>query len=213
MSVSGPVKQCPRCNTQLPAQAAFCGSCGLSFASPAGAGFGAASKKISKQWLAVIVVAALVTLAVPGYLVFGGHGGSGGNPFVDRHGLPGNVPLPDGVTFKAVEDASDSGGTAKEWYWLVASPNDATALRNFYQSNLPKNGWSHLVTRGSEGDYEVDGCGSNQGIYVEMVSDTPVDVDGAHGGDPHTLAPPAGGAVLQMIVGNSESLLSYSKCS
>jgi hypothetical protein len=212
MSVSGPVKPCPRCNTQLPAQAAFCSSCGLSFASPASAGFGAASKKISKQWLAVIVIAALITLAVPGYLVFGGSGG-GGNLFVDRHGLPGNVPLPDGVTFKAVEDESDSGGAAKEWYWLVASPNDATALRNFYQSNLPKNGWPNLQTRGSDGDYEVDGCGSHQGIYVEMVSDQSIDVDGAHGNDPRTLAPPAGGAILQMIVGNSESLMSYSKCS
>src|SRR5689334_11193956 len=123
----------------FPRKQPFCGSCGLSFAAPAGAGFGAASKKISKQLLAAIVVAALITLAVPGYFVFGGHGGAGGNPFVDRHGLPGNVPLPDGVTFKAVEDASDSGGAAKERYWLVASPNDATALRDFYQSNLPKN--------------------------------------------------------------------------
>ena len=182
---------------------------------PGAAGYApvaAAPKKgISPKLLAVILVAAVITVGIPGYLVFGGQGGSG--LLSDRHGLPSNVPLPSGVTFKAVEDASDSGGAAKEWYWLVASPNGPTALRNFYQSNLPKNGWSHLVTRGSEGDYEVDGCGSHQGIYVEMVSDQSIDVDGAHGDDQRTLAPPAGGAILQMIVGNSESLLSYNKCS
>jgi hypothetical protein len=32
MSASGPSKYCPRCNTQLPAQAMFCGSCGYQFA-------------------------------------------------------------------------------------------------------------------------------------------------------------------------------------
>ncbi len=35
MSFSGPTKTCPRCNTVLPAQAAFCGTCGLQFAASA----------------------------------------------------------------------------------------------------------------------------------------------------------------------------------
>ncbi len=41
MAVSGPTKQCPRCNTLLPADATFCGTCGLHLTSsppPAGAG-------------------------------------------------------------------------------------------------------------------------------------------------------------------------------
>jgi hypothetical protein len=43
MSFGGPSKSCPRCNTVLPAQATFCGTCGFQFSAPATPGVPPAS--------------------------------------------------------------------------------------------------------------------------------------------------------------------------
>ena len=261
MSVSGPTKPCPRCNTQLPLAAAFCGVCGWSFSAPAGAapapvasvvqsipgsgpqsppapalaplqppqpvlavyplpgqpgaagvppGAGAPSPRqgLSRALLAIIVLAGLLTVAIPGFLVFGGHGSS---LFTDRHGLPGNVPLPNGATFTFTYNLSDSSGAGNDWYWTVAGPNDPATIQQFYQSTLPNNGWTHIQTRGSNGDYEVTGCQGNQGIYVAM--STSLDVSDAQGNTPSALTGPAGGSALEILVSSQPDTRSYAGCS
>lgn len=247
MSVSGPTKPCPRCNTQLPLAAAFCGVCGWSFSAPAGAapapvasvvqsipgsgpqsppapalaplqppqpvlavyplpgqpgaagvppGAGAPSPRqgLSRALLAIIVLAGLLTVAIPGFLVFGGHGSS---LFTDRHGLPGNVPLPSGATFQFM-DQDGTSSTTGDWYWTVASPNTSDALRSFYQGNLNSNGWTVSKTLGSNGDYEFLACQGNQSLDVEMVDAYPLDVLAPQGNQPKEISPPAGGSVLRI---------------
>lgn len=168
----------------------------------------APQKGISKPLLAILVVAAVLTLGIPGFLIFGAHGSS---LFVDRHGLPSNVPLPSGATFKLVHDLSDSSGTAKDWYWTVDSPNNPAALQNFYQSNLSSNGWTNINTRGSGNDYEVTGCQGNQAIYVAMSAS--LDVTDAQSSDPSTITGPSGGSALEILVGSQPDALSYARCS
>ncbi len=169
----------------------------------------APKKGISKQLLAVILIAAVLTLGIPGYIVLGGHGGGG--PFVDRHGLPSNVPLPSGATFKLFHDYSDSSGTDKVWYWTVESPNDPATVQTYYQTNLASNGWTNLRLRGSDGDYEVTGCQGDQGIYLAM--NGAIDVSDAKGSDPHTIPAPAGGSALEILVGSQPDTVSYAECS
>ena len=164
---------------------------------------------ISIQLLAIILIAAVLTIGIPGYLIFDGHGGSG--LLVDRHGLPSNVPLPSGATFKLFHDLSNSSGVEKDWYWTVASPNDPASVQTYYQTNLASNGWTHLRLRGSDGDYEVTGCQGHQGIYVAMNGS--IEVTDAQGSDPHTIPAPAGGSALEILVGSQPDTVSYAECS
>lgn len=156
---------------------------------------------VSKKLLAVIVIAAVLTIGVPGYFIFGGHVGS--SLFVDRHGMPGNIPLPSGATFKVSTGVS---GT-KEWYWTVESPNTPTALRDFYQSNLSSNGWTKIQTDGDASDYDVSGCQSNQLVFVSMATFA-IDVHGAQGSDPRTISGPSGGSAMRILVSSDPTDLS-----
>lgn len=156
---------------------------------------------VSKKLLAVIVIAAVLALGIPGYFIFGGHGGS--SLFVDRHGMPGNIPLPSGATFKVSTDVS---GT-KEWYWAVDSPNTPTALRDFYQSNLSSNGWTNIQTDGDASDYDVSGCQGNQLVFVSMATFA-IDVHGAQGSDPRTISGPSGGSAMRILVSSDPTDLS-----
>lgn len=252
MSLSGPTKACPHCNTLLPAQAAFCGSCGLHFSAPSGPAAASASsgpaapgvwpqsqptaqapvqpqqpamsgyplpgqpgaagyapvaaaprpmRGIPGKLLAVILVAAVLTIGIPGYIILGGHGGSG--LLADRHGMPSNVPVPSGATFKVSTDVS---GT-KEWYWTVDSPNTPTALRDFYQSNLSSNGWTKIQTDGDASDYDVSGCQDNQLVFVSMATFA-IDVHGAQGSDPRTISGPPGGSAMRILVSSDPTDLS-----
>lgn|GEM_PF-3947596 len=102
------------------------------------------------------MIALVLVGGAAGFFVLGGH-----NLFVDRHGMPGNVPLPNGATFKLMQNMNEGSGiTAQDWYWTVASPNNSTTLESFYQSNLASNGWTHIETGGptDSGAIEVDGC-------------------------------------------------------
>ncbi len=246
MSVSEPTKPCPRCNTALPAQAAFCGVCGWQFSTtsgpiaepvpsvsmvapggqppgqapiqpqqlfaPGSAPITVAStppKSLSSKLLAIILIAAVLTVAVPGFFIL--NTGHGTNPFMDRHGLPSNVPLPGGATFKLMKDQSDTSGAAKAWYWTVESPNTPDALRTFYQSNLSSNAWSTILSRGSDGDYEVTGCNGNQALYVAM--NASLSVYAAQGSDPSSITGPSGGSALDILVSSQPDTLAYAKCS
>lgn len=180
---------------------------------PGAAGYApvaAAPKKgISPKLLAVILVAAVITVGIPGYLVFGGQGGSG--LLTDRHGLPSNVPLPSSATFKLMKDEGDNSGAAKAWYWTVDSPNDPSTVEQYYQSNLASNGWTNILHRGSDGDYEVTGCNGNQAVYVAM--NASLSVYEAQGSDPSSITGPSGGSALDILVSSQPDTLSYAECS
>jgi hypothetical protein len=168
----------------------------------------ASPKGLSRKLLAIILIAAVLTVAVPGFFIL--NTGHGANLFMDRHGLPGNVPLPSGATFKLMKDESDTSGAAKAWYWTVESPNTPDVLRTFYQSNLSSNGWSNILSRGSDGDYEVTGCNGNQALYVAM--NASLSVYEAQGSDPSSITGPAGGSALDILVSSQSDTLAYAKC-
>lgn len=248
MSFSGPTKYCPRCNTLLPAQAPFCGTCGLQFSAPSGPGAGSApyggqgapggwpqsqpgypppaqpgyggyppgqpgpagyapaafappSKKGGSGKLIAIILIVVVVLggAIGGFFYLRGHTTSPSSPLFDRHGLPGNVPLPDGVTFKLQQTVtSQQGEVDDEWFWTVDSPNDPATVQKFYQSNLPSNGWTHVQTLGSSSEHIVIGCQSNQ--IVGALIDTSVPVQDGQGKTTSTITAPSGGSALEIAM-------------
>src|SRR5437588_3838151 len=110
---------------------------------------------------------------------------------IDRHGLPDNVPLPNGVTFKSknvyvpfstgpVHLSNFSADcisipTNNTWVWTVPSPSGPTQTQQFYQTNLPAKGWTstrtHAACKG--GNPVISGCqGTNtsQILLVEIGS-------------------------------------------
>ncbi len=161
-------------------------------------------QSLSRALLAVIVLAGLLTVVIPGFFVFGGHGSS---LLTDRHGLPGDVPLPNGVTFVLTDNVGAAGAPAQEWAWTVASPNDSTSVRTFYQSNLPSNGWRVSKTLGSDGDYNVIGCKGSQAVFVAM-NNTTLQVGGGQGTPQTTITAPAGGSTLQIITNSDPGFVS-----
>src|ERR1051326_3768332 len=77
------------------------------------------------------------------------------SPLFDRHGQPGNVPLPGSCHFSAVRPLSDNGQNLGDvWFWTVESPNDPATLKTFYATHLPGDGW----TQKSVGTHATNGA-------------------------------------------------------
>lgn len=119
-------------------------------------------------------------------------------PTLDRHGLPANIPLPNGVTFvRMLTVTKTSGETDNEWLWTVASPNDPPAVQSFYQNNLPTNGWTNLQSGpNSTGALVVGGC--QNGAILGALIETAIPV-GDNQGNVTTVTAPAGGSALELI--------------
>jgi hypothetical protein len=147
--------------------------------------------------LAVIVVIIAVALLVnanrPSSVAF------------DRHGLQANVPLPDNSSFYSMKTISESGITADEWIWLVSN-NEPASVQQFYQDQLPNNGWQHVQTSdGSNGTLSLAACQDNQ-VLVIGVSQHLQDYN--EQGTPTTLVDaPQGGSTLGIILSSDQQLL------
>ena len=133
-------------------------------------------------------------------------------PFVDRHGLAENVPLPGNAIFnvKAVSALFSTGPISlpgvkadcitlpgsQTWVWMVAS--DAATVQKYYQDNLPAAGWSPAhVHQGCKGENSlVSGCkgASSPILLVEIGSK--VTLADAKGNATSTVTAPTGGVVL-----------------
>lgn len=66
-----------------------------------------------------------------------------------RHGLPDDIPLPDHTNFSSshqgsYNDPNYGTGTYGQWFFTV-SDTTFEQIATFYQSQLPSNGWQHVV--------------------------------------------------------------------
>jgi hypothetical protein len=69
-----------------------------------------------------------------------------------RHGLPDDIPLPNNTSFFrsdqiSVNDPSSGTFTRQKWGFTISSTTGTTLeqIDTFYHSQLPSNGWQHLV--------------------------------------------------------------------
>ncbi len=288
MSFGGPSKTCPRCNTVLPAQATFCGTCGYQFSAPAAqgapsyapppytpqgapgytppgsspgytpqgapgfapqnppgfapqgapgfpppaqpgyAGYPAPGQPAYPGGYAPVAAPpqkrggagrAIILLLVLIVLVGGGAAawflylspGHAGSPLFDRHGLPGNVPLPDGVSYANLDKTYTSTQdnvtiSAQAWGWTVSGSN-ATSVQSFYETNLPKNGWTKVKTfNGDNGEKDVYACQSNQ-VLITGASDSKLQATDSNGNVTDTITAPPGGSALVTELSSSAELV------
>jgi hypothetical protein len=82
--------------------------------------------------------AGVITLVALVVLLVGGVGGFFVARGFLRHGVPGDIPLPDQAQF--VRQVSYGQGY-QEWYYTVATTT-APQIGAFYQAQLPSNGWT-----------------------------------------------------------------------
>lgn len=135
----------------------------------------------------------MFSLVLAGMLVLAS-GGAIGIHIYNRHGLPGDVPLPDHVTFYAHISDSESD----IWFWTVASPETPDALFTFYQQALLENGWDYFY----EAQDYIRACHSEGSDQFEELAVTSGDTVTGRGA---TVTGPSGGSALSLEL----TMLSY----
>ncbi len=126
------------------------------------------------------------------------------SPFFNRHGLPGDVPLPTGATyFGQVSTSSPAIGapditvTLATWYWTVPSPQDPISVSQFYQDHLPSSGWK--IKKNEDGSM-FSACQGNQFMTVGIGTHVNAKTDQ---GKDAVLDAPAGGSVISFFIDSS----------
>lgn len=133
------------------------------------------------------------------------------SPFFDRHGLQSNVPLPNDVTFvlqktfSQTDSSSNATIAADAWGWQVNGSN-AVDVQQFYQNNLPKNGWANIHPLNSNnGDRDIYGC---QGGQVLVIGANDTKIEGTdQNGQTITITAPSGGSALITELSSSPALV------
>jgi hypothetical protein len=134
-----------------------------------------------------------------------------GSPLFDRHGLPSNVPLPNGTTFAGLQKTYTSSQdnvtiSANAWGWTVSGSN-ATAVQKFYQDNLGSNGWTKIHPLNSDnGEKDVYACQTNQ-VVIIGASDSKLQAKDENGKVTDTITAPSGGSALVTELSSSPALV------
>jgi hypothetical protein len=139
---------------------------------------------------------------------------------ISRHGLPMNVPLPDGISFNAqsvyvlynvanVHTSSVTIGcygrpTNATWIWTVASPANPTSIDQMYVGILASKGWSFVHSwAGCLGGNPVvsacEGSGSQQQVLLISIG-TSLTVVNIQTTPVTTVNAPSGGTVLAIAI-------------
>ncbi len=121
----------------------------------------------------------------------------------DRHGLQANVPLPGNIAFQYKHTVTQGTVTADEWIWKV-SKSEPASLQQFYQNQLPNNGWTHLQT--IPGDtLGVIGC---QGAQVLVIGISKHLHDSNNTGTSTIITDaPAGGSSLGIALTSNQTII------
>jgi hypothetical protein len=132
------------------------------------------------------------------------------SPFFDRHGLQSNVPLPSQSTFMVQKSLSRTDPTtntmvsADSWTWTVPGSNPA-AVQQFYQQNLPKEGWGKFRTfTGQNGESDMTACQGDQVLIVGVGKR--IVVTNENGKVTNTITAPNGGSALATELSSSKEL-------
>jgi hypothetical protein len=132
------------------------------------------------------------------------------SPLFDRHGLPGNVPLPDGTSFAGLRQTAGASDpqtrapiSADFWGWTV-SGSDAAAVQTFYHDNLPEHGWTNVKfsNDSEQGKMGITACQSGQVLSI-VASGKKLEVTDVIGYVTNTITPPGGGSALLIEMINS----------
>jgi hypothetical protein len=123
-------------------------------------------------------------------------------PIFDRHGLQSNVPLPDNTAFAYKHTVTQGTLTADEWIWKVTK-GEPVSIQQFYQSHLPKYGWTHLQM--IPGDtLGVIGC---QGEQVLVIGISKHLHDSNNSGPATITDAPVGGSALGIALTSNEAII------
>src|SRR5215467_7788989 len=97
--------------------------------------------------VALIVLVILVGGGIAGYVVAGPRLCALTEP--ERHGLPCDIPLPDGARYVGPEQSPPppTGVTVSSWVFTV-TVTDASSLNALYLKRLPTSGWTCLRSVG-----------------------------------------------------------------
>ena len=97
----------------------------------------------------LLILALLIVLGgTVGGFVYLGLSHSSRSAVDNRHGLPGDIPLPANSTFINV----DHSGTLQDWLYTI--PITPDEVNSFYDAQLPGNGWT-LISTGGNGKHSV----------------------------------------------------------
>lgn len=150
--------------------------------------------------LLLIALAVVLIAGAAGGIFLALHG-SPAAPAFDRHGLQSNVPLPDHTAFQYKHTVTQNGLTADEWIWKVNSSTPENT-EQFYQAQLPKNGWTNLQTFPGE----TIGLIACQGKQVLIVGISLHLQDSNDQGTPTVTDAPQGGSALGIALSSSQPL-------
>ncbi len=155
------------------------------------------------RMLLLIALALLVVLGgAVGGIFLALHAASTPRATLDRHGLQGNVPLPDNIAFQYKHTVTQGNLTADEWIWKV-SKGEPASIQQFYRDHLPTNGWTHVQPLEGTDTLGVVGCQGSQ-VLVVGISKHLQDNNGQ--GTPTTTDAPTGGSALGIALTDNQAL-------
>jgi len=192
-------------------QAGFAPQGQPNYVAPGGVGAPPPAKRSKTTLIVIIAILAvlLVGSGTAGAIIFSHKSSSNSastpttnpaGPGFDRHGLPQNVPLPNEISFQTRHNSSALGATVDTWYWTVASPDDPATAQQFYQNNLPNNGWNHITK--IPGTNFLGACQGNQVLLVDASKKLP-----GGGKNGSTLNAPSGGSALGIGLTSDQTLV------
>ena len=97
------------------------------------------------------------------------------------------------------------------WLWTVGSPNNPTAIEQFYKAQLPGQGWQNVTGSADANDSQTLGCLSTQVVGAQAAKQYQMrDASGKV----TTFPAPAGGSALEIdLVTSSNQALIAAFCS
>lgn len=162
------------------------------------------------KWLAALLALIIVIAALAAAWLLYLSPSHTNSPFFDRHGLQSNVPLPGQSTFMVQNSLSRTDPTtntlvsANSWTWTVSGSNPA-AVQQFYQQNLPQNGWGKFRTfTGQNGESDMTACQGNQVLIVGVGKK--IEVTDENGKVTNIIIAPRGGSALATELSSSKEL-------
>lgn len=162
------------------------------------------------KWIAALLALVVLAGCVAAWLLYlsPSHTNS---PFFDRHGLQSNVPLPGNTSFVLQKSMARTDPTtnttvhADSWVWTT-SAKDPTSLQQFYQEQLPRQGWGHVHPfTGGNGEQDVTACQGNQALIVGIGKK--LEMTDKNGRVTRTIVAPSGGAAISTELSSSPQLV------
>lgn len=113
---------------------------------------------------------------------------------INRHGLPNDIPLPTTANYVKTIERLPQDPTDEAWLYTMSNMQPSQVI-DFYQAQLPGNGWGKLMraigvgSPGAQSGGEIVACKGNKAVQVHADQ---ASIEG--------VAPPSGGVTLEIIL-------------